>query len=65
MKQALLDALKGMTIKDAENKVKTEGLACNVLAKGMARIALAVSNTVFLYEDNGIVDHAESGDGCD
>jgi hypothetical protein len=65
MTKTLLDSLKGLTVNDAEAKVKAEGLACQILEKGMARIMLAVSNTVFLYKDGDTVAYAESGDGVE
>ncbi len=65
MKQSWLDALKGLTVSDAQSKVKDAGLTCNILPKGSMRIMLAVANTVFLYDDAGKVVSAESGDGVE
>ena len=65
MKQSFLNALKGLSVGVAEAKVKEAGLTCNILPKGSMRIALAVANTVFLYDDSGKVVDAESGDGVD
>jgi hypothetical protein len=66
MKKTLLSGLKGLVVSEAKKVVEGESLTCNILPKGSARIMLAVANTVFLYQEGGIVCSAESGDpSCD
>jgi hypothetical protein len=62
MKKTWLSALKGLAVSEAESMIKEEGLTCNILPKGSARILLVVANTVFLYADGDKVADVEVGD---
>lgn len=62
MKQAFLDLLAGKTPSEAERLVKSEGHEAMVIESGIAIAAIAIANTVILWEDEGVVKLASAGD---
>lgn len=65
IKFSFLKSLLDLPVADAEKAVFLAGHEFSSLPFGAARIALAVSNTVFLEHRDGIVTSAVVGDACE
>lgn len=62
IKSSMLKALVGLDASVGKELVEASGLKCRVLPTGTITIAIAVPNTVMLYETNGKVTYASAGD---
>lgn len=63
MKKSFLDSLVGLGVSDAEKLVLTEGHMAYLIPEQCKVItALAIGNTVVLWQKDGIIDCAAAGD---